>query len=278
MGPHVPIMGTDRMSRSGFHGYLAALGVRELPAACCPFDPGLAPVAVASHLAQSGHLMLSLKISMAGWQIAAPGALQVKLEAARRAGVSTTAGGGPYEVAVAQGELERYLDLCAEVGFSAIECGAGFTSPDVTPERIAALTEARGLAFDYELGDKHGGVFDAETVNELCTEGRQWLEAGARRLVIEARESADGIGLFDAGGALKTALAQRLAQAFGLQRVVFEAPTKPSQFALLDQLGPSVQLGNVPMDEVLRVEIYRRGLHSDSFSDPRLAPAPRAPR
>lgn len=268
-------MGPDRMPRSSFDDYLAALGVRELPPACCPFDPGLAPVAVASHLEQSGHLMLSLKISMAGWQIAAPSALQLKIQAARRAGVSTAAGGGPYEVAVAQGELERYLDLCAEVGFSAIECGAGFTSPDVTPERIATLTAARGLAFDYELGDKHGGVFDVDTVDALCAEGREWLQAGARRLVIEARESADGIGLFNAGGGLKAALAERLAEAFGLERVVFEAPTKPSQFALIDTLGPGVQLGNVPMDEVLRVEIYRRGLHSDSFSHPQLSPAPR---
>jgi phosphosulfolactate synthase len=266
------------MSLSDFHDYLAAIGVREVRPACCPFDPGLAPVAVASHLEQSGHLMLSLKISMAGWQIAAPGSLELKLAAAQRAGVPAAAGGGPYEVAVAQGELERYLDLCVEVGFSSIECGAGFTSPKVTPTQIAALAQARGLAFDYELGDKHGGAFDAATVAELCVEGQEWIDAGARRLVIEARESANGIGLFGAGGVLKVALAEQLAGTFGLERVVFEAPTKSSQFALLDHLGPGVQLGNVPMDEILRVEIYRRGLHSDSFSDPRLAPVRTGPR
>jgi phosphosulfolactate synthase len=257
-----------------FDDYLSAIGVRELPPLSCPFDPGLAPVVVESHLEQSAHLMLSLKISMACWQIAAPAALERKVSAARRAGVPAMAGGGPYEVAVAQDALEPYLDLCARAGFSGIECGAGFTCPEVTPREIARLAGARGLSFDYELGEKHAGAFDVATVEELCEEGLEWLQAGARRLIVEARESAAGIGLFDEQGSLKGALAERLVEVLGVERLIFEAPTKASQFALIDHLGPEVRLGNIPLDELLRVEIYRRGLHSDAFGNPRLAPAP----
>jgi phosphosulfolactate synthase len=54
---------------------------------------------------------------------------------------------------------------------------------------------------------------------------------------------------------------------------MFEAPNKPSQFALLDHFGPEVRLCNVRLEEVLRVEIYRRGLHSDAFSKENLRPA-----
>jgi phosphosulfolactate synthase len=54
--------------------------------------------------------------------------------------------------------------------------------------------------------------------------------------------------------------------------VVFEAPTKASQFALLDHFGPGVLLSNVRLEELLRVEIYRRGLHSDAFGRPNLSP------
>jgi phosphosulfolactate synthase len=46
--------------------------------------------------------------------------------------------------------------------------------------------------------------------------------------------------------------------------VTFEAPNKASQFALLDHFGPAVRLSNVRLEELLRVEIYRRGLHSVS--------------
>ena len=255
-----------------FEPYLRQLGVAELPVASCPFDPGIAPAVLESHLAQSAHLILSLKISMSCWIIADAAATRRKLAAAAAAGVSTSAGGGPYEIAVAQGQLPAYLDLCAGVGFRAVECGSGFTDAGVAPAEAAELIGQRGLVFDYELGDKHGGEFDSARLSELIDEGHRWLDAGARRLVIEARESASGVGMFDAGGRLDTTHASRLAAEFGLARLVFEAPNKASQFALIDHLGPEVQLGNIPMDEVLRVEIYRRGLHSDAFGNPLLRP------
>jgi phosphosulfolactate synthase len=63
-----------------------------------------------------------------------------------------------------------------------------------------------------------------------------------------------------------------LAQAFGLRAVTFEAPNKASQFALLDHFGNAVKLSNVRLEELLRVEIYRRGLHSDAFGKSNLRP------
>jgi phosphosulfolactate synthase len=90
--------------------------------------------------------------------------------------------------------------------------------------------------------------------------------------VVEARESAKGVGLFDEGGNFSGALADRFAKAFGLKIVTFEAPNKPSQFALLDHFGSQVRLCNVRLEELLRVEIYRRGLHSDAFGKENLRP------
>jgi len=260
------------MRTHDFDQYLSQLGVAELPPASCPFDPGIAPVVLESHLEQSAHFILSLKISMSCWIIADPAATRRKLAAAAKAGVATSAGGGPYEVAVAQGILPAYLDLCADVGFDAIECGSGFTDAGMAPAKAAEMISQRNLVFDYELGDKHAGEFDSAGLSELIDEGNRWLEAGARRLVIEARESASDIGLFDAQGKLAAAHAERFVDAFGLQLLVFEAPTKSSQFALIEHFGPLVQLGNLPMDEVLRVETYRRGLHSDAFANARLRP------
>src|SRR5207302_7014038 len=156
----------------------------------------VAPVVLESHLDQSAHLMLSLKISMACWMIADQSATRRKINAARAAGVAPNAGGGPYEVAVAQGRLDSYLDLCAEVGFAGIECGAGFTDPGISPAEIVRMAAQRGLSVEFELGKKHDGEFDEHTVAELIEDGRRWLDAGAKRLVVEARESAAGIGLF----------------------------------------------------------------------------------
>ena len=261
------------MHGSRLAGYLDVIGVRAPSPATCPFDPGVAPAVLEGHLEQSAHLMLSLKISMACWMIADESATRRKVASARTAGVPTQTGGGPYEVALAQGRLAEYLDLCLEIGFDGIECGAGFTNPDVSPERVVQMASERGLTVDYELGKKHGGAFDAPRLQALIDEGQRWLQAGAKRLVIEARESAAGVGLFDTDGRLNVPLAERLVSALGLATLVFEAPTKSSQFALLDHFGPQILLANVPLDELLRVEIYRRGLHSDAFSNPKLRPA-----
>jgi phosphosulfolactate synthase len=82
------------------------------------------------------------------------------------------------------------------------------------------------------------------------------------------------VGLFSAPGEFDARQADRLTDAFGLEHLLFEAPNKASQFALIDHFGPSVQLGNVRLEEVLRVEIYRRGLHSDAFRRDSLRPRP----
>src|SRR4029077_12244283 len=95
---------------------LDALGVARPPAATVPFDPGYDPVTLESHLAQSGHLMAALKLSMACWMIADGRATPDKIASATRWGVPVVTGGGPFEIAAAGGVLEDYLDLCSGLG------------------------------------------------------------------------------------------------------------------------------------------------------------------
>src|SRR5262249_33926480 len=197
------------------------------------------------HLQQSAHLRSILKISMACWIIAGEAATRSKIAAARHHGVPTVTGGGPFEIAVAQGELPAYLDLCADIGVTRIECAEGFTDMPLAAPDVVRQASARGLEVQFELGKKHDGPFSGDVVRRLLDQGRGWLDAGARELVVEARESACGVGLFDAAGRLDRALADRFVEAFGLDVVSFEAPNKPSQFALLDHLGPAVHLCNV---------------------------------
>ena len=268
MHPSITISNAQRHTRD----YLAKIGVPEMPARTSPFDPGYDPATLESHLEQSAHLMSILKISMACWMVADERATRRKLAAARHHGVPTVTGGGPFEVAVAQGELPAYLELCADIGVTRIECGEGFTDPDLRPREIVRMANDLGLDVQFELGKKHSGAFDEDTVESLIEQGRRWLDAGALQLVIEARESACGVGLFDGEGKFNPAYADRFVEAFGHDVVMFEAPNKPSQFALLDHFGREVHLCNVRLEELLRVEIYRRGLHSDAFAKDNLRP------
>jgi len=252
--------------------YLEKIGVPRMPPRSSPFDPGYDPLTLESHLAQSAHLISILKISMACWIVANEKATRQKLAAARRHKVKTVTGGGPFEIAVHQGQLPAYLDLVAGLRFTRIEAGEGFTNMPLPPRDVVRMANERGLEVQFELGKKHTGAFTEDTVGFLLDQGRRWLGAGAVQLVVEARESAASVGLFDEKGRLNRGLADRFAHAFGHDVLTFEAPNKPSQFALLDHFGPVVQLCNIRIEELLRVEIYRRGIHSDAFLRDNLRP------
>src|SRR5438270_2177665 len=225
--------------------YLRLIGVPELPPLTSPFDPGYDPITVEGHLEQSAHLMSILKISMACWQIADEAATRRKIAAAQAHNVPTVTGGGPFEVAVAQGQLEAYLDLCADLGVNRIECGEGFTTLQMEPRAVVKMAQERGLAVQYEMGKKHEGPFTEESLDEAIARGHAWLDAGAVQLVVEARESAKGVGMFGNDGSLNTAYADRFAEEFGLDIAMFEAPNKPSQFAFMEHFGRHVHLCNV---------------------------------
>jgi phosphosulfolactate synthase len=252
--------------------YLKQIGVPDIPPRTSPFDPGYDPVTFESHLEQSGHLISIMKISMACWQVANERATRRKIMAAHRYRVATVTGGGPFEVAVQQGQLPLYLDLVADIGITRVEAGEGFTDMPLPPREVVRMAHQRGLQVQFELGKKHDGAFSEDVVTGLIEQGKRWLDAGARQLVVEARESAQGVGLFDDRGHFNGAFADRFANAFGHNTVIFEAPNKPSQFALLNHFGREVHLCNVRLEELLRVEIYRRGLHSDAFAQDHLRP------
>jgi phosphosulfolactate synthase len=271
-GPAVKSEKTGYMKPLGSWEYLRAIGVPDLPPCTSPFDPGYDPVTLESHLEQSSHLISVLKISMACWQVANESSTRRKVQAARRLNVPVCTGGGPFEVAATFGMLPEFLDLCADIGVTRIEAGEGFTDQTLDPREIIRLAEDRGLDVQFEVGKKHGGTFTSDIVGELIDQGKSWLDAGAKKIVVEGRESALNVGLFDMQGRLNAEFAERFVSAYGIDQAIFEAPNKPSQFALLDHFGPLVQLSNIRIEELLRVEIYRRGLHSDAFQVDKLRP------
>lgn len=253
--------------------YLEQIGVPPLPPKTLAFDPGYDAITVVGHLEQSKHLMSCLKLSMACWQVCDEASTRKKIETARALGVPVCTGGGPFEVAGSCGKVPEYLDLCADFGFSRIEAGEGFVPLTMSAKEVVRLAEERNLEVHFEVGEKHTGPFTPQTISAIIEQGKEWLDAGAKQLVVEARESAENVGLFDAQGNLDLKGADALVEEFGLDILVFEAPNKASQFAFIKHYGPTVELCNVRLEELLRIEIFRRGLHSDAFMHDNLRPA-----
>jgi len=266
-------MSTNQLPTSVSWDYLRSIGVADIPPKTSPFDPGYDPVTLISHLEQSSHLISVLKISMACWQIANEKATRQKIDAALRLGLPVCTGGGPFEIAATFGRIPDFMDLCASMRISRIEAGEGFTETQLDPVKIVRMAEERGLEVQFEVGKKHAGSFSSDMVGELIDQGKHWLDAGAKEIVVEARENAENVGIFGEKGQFDANSADRFAEAFGLDVAVYEAPNKPSQFALLNHFGTDVKLSNIRIEELLRVEIYRRGLHSDAFQHNHLRPA-----
>ena len=252
--------------------YLKAIGVPDIRPSTLAFDPGYDASTVKSHIEQSSHLMSSLKLSMACWQVCSEKSTREKIAAAKKAGIRVCTGGGPFEVASACNQLPHYLDLCVDLGFDRVEAGEGFIELRLSPRDVVQMAEERGIEIHFEVGEKHSGAFTPQIVKAIIDQGQEWLDAGAKQLVVEARESAENVGLFDAHGNLDLRGAESFVEAFGMEQIIFEAPNKASQFAFIRHFGPEVELCNVRLEELLRVEIYRRGLHSDAFMHENLRP------
>jgi phosphosulfolactate synthase len=250
--------------------YLHRIGVPQLPPCTAPFDPGYDSFTVEGHLDQSANLMEILKISMSCWIITDENVARRKVAAAAVHSVPTVTAGTLFQIAVAQGQLESYLDLCADFGVARVECAESLADERIRPSQIARMAHSRGLELQFELG-RHTGT--GESVQHVIDQGDRWLNAGALQLATEPRETERDAGVFDAKGRFNPSVADRLARAFGLETVTFAAPDPPAQFAILGHFGRDVHLCNVRLEDLLNVESFRRGLHSVAFLSERLHPA-----
>lgn len=222
-------------------------------------DKGTTTAALEALLAQAGGFMDVLKI---GWGIAyVDPTVKERVALCNAAGVTVSLGGTLLEVCEAQGRIDELRRWAAGIGVSAVEVSDGLQA--MTPARKTELV--RSLAADFtvlaETGAKDG---HAPVVTEQwLTEMEADLDAGASWVIAEGRESGT-VGLYYDDGNVRTELVDAIAARLPVDRVIFEAPRKSQQTWFIRRLGAGVNLGNVPLEEVLPLETLRLGLRADT--------------
>lgn len=191
--------------------------------------------------------------------------LKQKVSAIKDAGVEVYPGGTLLEVAVHQGRGPGFLQWCRAVGFTFIEVSDG--TIELPPSRRSELIDrARELGFGVlsEVGKKDPQVrVDPARVAEQVESD---LRAGVFKVIIEARDSGRGIGIYDGGGCLREELYAKLLEALdSVDDVIWEAPQTAQQQALLVGLGPNANFGNVQPEDVITLEAMRVGLRGDTL-------------
>ena len=223
-------------------------------------DKGLGPRAWEDVLDVAGDHISIVKL---GWGTAAvTGKLERKLEVLREKPV--VIGGTYFEVVYAKGRLDDYKAWLESLGLRHVEISDG--TVDIPLERKLELIAdfARDFTVLSEVGSKDSSVeYGADQWVQWLQEE---LEAGAWKVITEARESGTA-GIFDSSGGMRTELIREIAMTVGPANVVFEAPTKAAQTWFIKQFGPSVNLGNIPPEEVIPVETLRRGLRGDTLKE-----------
>jgi phosphosulfolactate synthase len=223
-------------------------------------DKGLGPRAWQDVLETSGEYISIVKL---GWGTAAVTQnLRAKLDVL--SGKPVVIGGTFFEVVYAKGTLDEYKTWLRDLGLTHVEISDG--TVEIPRERKLELIAdfARDFTVLSEVGSKDSNV--EYTADEWTQWLREELEAGAWKVITEAREGGTA-GIFDSSGGMRTELIGEIADAVGVENVVFEAPTKAAQAWFIKRFGGSVNLGNIPPDEVIPLETLRLGLRGDTLKE-----------
>ena len=198
-----------------------------------------------------------------------PQVVRQKVQDARRAGVEVYVGGTFFELARFTGQAQEALERFGALGFRWVEISDG-TYPMEAEQRRTLIREVRARGFEViaEVGSKDPAhPFEPARVAEQIARD---MEAGARYVLVEGRDSGQGIGIYDEDGRIRRDRVIGLLDALerlGVDRscVVWEAPRPAQQKELLLRLGPQVALGNVQVGDILTLAAMRRGLRSDTL-------------
>src|SRR5436190_4409339 len=177
-------------------------------------------------------------------------------------------GGTFFEAVFAKGRVDEYKSWLTELGLTHVEISDG--AIEIPRERKLELIAelARDFTVLSEVGSK-----DAEVVfapYQWVEWIKEELDAGAWKVITEAREGGTA-GIFRPGGELRTGLIDEITHGVAVGDLIFEAPSKASQAWFVKHLGPEVNLGNIPPEEVIPLETLRLGLRADTLKEVLLA-------
>jgi phosphosulfolactate synthase len=227
-------------------------------------DKGLGPRAWEDVLEVAGDHISIVKL---GWGTAAvTKSLERKLAVLSEKPV--VIGGTFFEVVYAKGRLDEYKSWLERLGLTHVEISDG--TVDIPRGRKLELIAdfARDFTVLSEVGSKDSSV--EYTADQWVQWLNEELEAGAWKVITEAREGGTA-GIFDSSGGMRTELIGEIAMKVGPANVVFEAPSKAAQVWFITEFGPSVNLGNIPPEEVIPLATLRLGLRGDTLKQILLA-------
>src|SRR5260370_5118652 len=202
-----------------------------------------------------------------GWGTAlATGNLQPKLRRYAELGIPAVLGGTLTELAIAQDKFDELVAWVRELGLRHFEISDGTIAlpHERKLELIVRLAEEFTVLSEVGSKDDTGAI----TPPYLWVEQMQReLAAGAWKVIAEGRETGTA-GIFRPDGEVREGLIGAITHEVDPARILFDAPSQDQQVWFIRRFGAEVNLGNVPVGEVLALETLRRGRAADTRDAP----------
>jgi phosphosulfolactate synthase len=191
--------------------------------------------------------------------------LEEKLEFLKENSVDFFFGGTLFEKFLSQRKVDQYHSYCIKHGCKYVEISNG-TLDLTNREKTTFITDfSTDFLVFSEVGSKDTDVSENQNPSEWVEWIQEDIEAGAQKVITEARESGTS-GVCKTNGELRFELIDRiLASTIDLTSIIFEAPNKKMQTAFIKRVGPNVNLANIPFHDCISLETLRLGLRSDTF-------------
>lgn len=191
--------------------------------------------------------------------------MKEKIALAKAYNVEVYPGGTLFEIAVFQKCIKEFFCRARELGFTYVEVSEGTIDlPRKDRREYIKMALEEGFGVLSEIGKKDTSVkIQPEQAVEQIFED---LANGAEKVIIEGRDSGQGVGIYNAEGKIHDDLLQALVRGVkDHNRLIIEAPQTSQHNYLLIHLGPNVNLGNVQPHDVLTLESTRVGLRGDTL-------------
>jgi phosphosulfolactate synthase len=192
--------------------------------------------------------------------------LAPKLALINARGIMTCPGGTLFEAAIVQQHPRDYMTRARALGFTAVEISDGtIPLPQLRRQHAIDCALELGLVPICEVGKKDPK--EQPPPIQLAEQALQDLAWGAEHVIVEARESGLGIGVYDDNGNISLAAVDTIADTMGdrVDRLIWEAPLKAQQSELIKRFGPNVGLGNIDPHKVVALEALRAGLRFETL-------------
>ena len=192
--------------------------------------------------------------------------LEKKIEYLLANGIEFYFGGTLFEKALQQNKLDSLYSYFKQWSCRYVEISNGTINLRNRDKAKYISDFSQEFEVFSEVGYK-----DSEKSQNLAPE--KWieyinedLEAGAVKVITEARESGRSRSC-SGDGSIKCELIQKILNSgINCKDLIFEAPNKSLQVYFIKLFGANVNLANIAFDDVIGLETLRLGLRSDTLN------------